>query len=170
MILTEIHGGSIRFVLERGFGPHADVARELACAESAMGLHDVALYREFEDRVARTGDQLVSTLDRTIQDGRKVVAYGASAKGNTLLNHFDIDVAYVVDDNSRKWGLLTPGRNVPVRAPSELIDEPGRLAIVVLAWNFLDEIRQRIAALRGPLADDVCIVHVPQVRIVAVAA
>lgn len=67
-----------------------------------------------------------------------------------------------MDDNSLKWGTLTPGRNIPIVAPSALAAEPGRLAILVMAWNFYDEVRRKIQALRGGRGDE-CLRYIPAV-------
>ena len=95
--------------------------------------------------------------------GFKVIGYGASAKGNTMLNHFEIDLDYIVDDNPMKWGYLTPGRDIPIKSP-ETMKQECNLAIVILSWNFFKEIKKKIQTIRGESSNDKYILYVPNVH------
>lgn len=164
VLRTPIHGGSIRFFLREGSGPHCGAVARLIADEARKGLHDPRLYRAFADRVAKSRTELPRLLARARARGQKVVGYGASAKGNTMLNHFAIDLDYIVDDNPLKWSKRTPGRAIPILPPAALAEEQSGLAIVVLSWNFLEEIRRKIRALRDPARDDSLVLYVPSVR------
>lgn len=85
------------------------------------------------------------------EEGCAVVGYGAAAKANTVLNAAEITLDYIVDDNPLKWGLLTPGRNIPICSPERLVQEERPLVLLLLAWNFEEEIVRRAKALRGDL-------------------
>ena len=77
--------------------------------------------------------------------GYKIIGYGASAKGNTLLNFSKIHLDYIIDDSKYKWDYYTPGMNIPVKSIKELIDEKcEKLVVIPLAWNFYDEIHAKI--------------------------
>ncbi len=164
VLRTPIHGGSIRFFLQPGVQPHCEKVVRLIEAEATRGLHRERTYRAFAKRVAKNRRELPSLLERARSLGRKAVGYGASAKGNTMLNHFGVDLDYIVDDNALKWSLRTPGRNVEIRPPAALADEAEPLSIVVLSWNFLEEIREKILSIRGALRGDVLVLYVPSVR------
>jgi SAM-dependent methyltransferase len=164
VLRTPIHGGSIRFFLEPGAEKHCDKVSHLIEEESLKGLHREKTYRNFAKRVEKSRAELPKLLSKAKAEGRAVLGYGASAKGNTMLNHFEVDLEYVVDDNPLKWELKTPGRNIPIRSPSVLAKEPRPISIVVLSWNFLEEIKRKILEIRGPGRGDRYVLYVPSVR------
>lgn len=168
--LTSVHGGSIRFQLRRSSSEidanHCAALHELVESEHADGLYRVETYDRFRAHVENTGRALRAAIDAACGRGRTIVGYGASAKGNTMLNAFDIDVEYIVDDNELKWGYRTPGRGIPIVSPTQLDNDPRPLGIVMLAWNFYPEIRRRILSRRG--AGDDAIFYVPEVRTEAI--
>lgn len=98
--------------------------------------------------------------------GWKLCAYGAAAKGMTLLNYVNRSgLEFIVDDSPLKQGLLAPFMNVPIHLPRHL-DQPGKLAILILCWNFLEEILEKIALFRTTrLLDTLVIVPFPHPRI-----
>lgn len=136
VILTPIHGGSIRFFLRIGNYQHCDKATKLATEES--DLLQECHFLAFNERIRRQKFELANLLKN-----KRVVGYGASAKGNTLLNSFGIDLEYIVDDNPLKWGYLTPGRNIPICSPERLKQEQD-VYVLLLAWNFAEEIKKKV--------------------------
>ncbi|HSZ57533.1 MAG TPA: class I SAM-dependent methyltransferase [Tepidisphaeraceae bacterium] len=161
MTQTPIHGGSIRFYLAAG-EEHAPQVEQMIRSEKDAGLLETQTYRDFASRVAENRQDMRSLLARLRAKGRPIIGYGASAKGNTMLNYFQVDLQYTVDDNPMKWGLLTPGRHVPIADPKRIAGE-NHPAIVVLAWNFLDEIKRRVAGITDKPRSFV--LYVPDVRI-----
>lgn len=157
---TPIHGGSIRFGLRRMGGSHCAEANSLAMTEQVAGLHDLETYIKFAKQVSKTCRELVEGVGAKLDAGYQVVGYGASAKGNTLLNHCPLALTYIVDDNPLKHGHFTPGRHLPIRPVSVLSGERQDLAIVMLAWNFADEIKANVRRLR-PGREDLALCHVP---------
>ena len=123
----------------------------------------MAAYKAF----ARKVDAICSDLERIVQimhsAGRRVVGFGASAKGNTLLNRCLVPLAYIVDDNPMKHGYLTPGRNIPIRSPAVLPEDDHSLAVLLLAWNFAAEIIEKLRRWRPGRRDEI-IHYVPSVR------
>lgn len=101
-------------------------------------------YVEFSENAEKIKNDLLQSINNFKKRKVKVVGYGASAKGNTLLNWLGCKLDYIVDDNNLKWGYLTPGMNIPIVAPTQLYNEPSSVAIVCLAWNFFDEIHQNV--------------------------
>lgn len=147
----DLHGGTLRWHLGTHDEPTPAVGRYLA-EEQERGLVDYDFYADFGAQVRRVRAELVDLLDRLKNEGARIAAYGAAAKGSTLLNFADIgtDVLdYVVDRNVHKQGLLMPGVHVPIVGPEQLaIDPPDYL--LLLAWNFRDEIlRQQRAYAEG---------------------
>jgi len=147
------HGGSLRVLACRRTSSRpeeAEVARVRA-KEAAGALDDVATYEEFGRRVREAQRSLRENLDRARANGEIVVAYGAAAKGNTLLNSCGVtgeDIAYVVDRSPHKHGLYMPGSRLPIRPP-EAVRETKPDILLVLAWNHLDEIRQQMGFVTG---------------------
>ena len=149
-----IHGGTIRVSVARAGerAPQPSVAEALS-REEAFGIADPRVYVAFGERVSRNMADLARTVRRLRSAGGTVWAYGASAKGNTLMNFARLradDVPVVVDDNPKKWGLFTPGAHMRITGPEELRDtSAGHL--LLLAWNFEREIvrRSRDAGYRG---------------------
>jgi hypothetical protein len=150
-----VHGGSLRVYLSRSAGAHSAEVLAFAADERAAGIADAARYRAFARDVESGRTELVGLLESLVASGRRVAGYGAPAKGNTLLNYCGIDtrlLPYTVDKNPLKVGLYTPGTHIPVRDVSALHDEATRPDyILILAWNFADEImgQQRAHSERG---------------------
>jgi SAM-dependent methyltransferase len=142
-----VHGGSMRVFMK-----HADAVRaiapivgEMLAEEREAGMLSEDTYQEFAQRIEQVRDDLKAMLADFSARGLKVAGYGAPAKGNTLLNYFKIGpdtLDYLVDRNTLKQGLYSPGMNIPIRSPEALVDERPDV-LLVLAWNFFDEIRQQ---------------------------
>ncbi len=161
------HGGSLRV-----FGCHADDPRADTPAVSAIlaeerdaGLRELATYQRFQSRVERIKHDLLAFLIEQKRAGRKVAAYGAAAKGNTLLNYAGVRpdlLPFVCDAAPSKQGKYLPGSHIPIRAPEVLRTErPDWL--LVLPWNILDEVVRQNAIIRewgGRF-----VVPVPQLRV-----
>lgn len=147
--LLEIHGGSVRVHL--GYGkPTAEVERLLK-EEESLGFYGNQIYDQFSRHVQQIREELVSFLTGLRQRGRSVAAFGASAKGNVLLNYCHLSAEtfeYVVDDTLAKQGKLYPGLRLPIVSRDALIRTPTDY-LVILAWNFYDEIK---SSLSGYLA------------------
>ncbi len=141
---VSVHGGSIRMYAERserGNGHAADVL-EMAEREERAGLTRFETFEGFAGRVRKIRDDLVELLRRLKAEGRSIAAYGAPAKGNTLLNYCELDtdlIDFAVDKNPLKVGMFTPGAHLPVLPVDALIERQPDY-VLILAWNFADEI------------------------------
>jgi len=162
-----LHGGTIRVYVSRrhDFAVSPRVGEYLA-REEQFGITKKEPYDAFAAKVLRNKKQLVELLDRERAKGKVIWAYGASAKGNTLLNFFGITnrlVPVSVDDNPKKWNYYTPGSRLRITSIDEL-----RTAkvdyLLLLAWNFQAEILQRCKAVNYSGA---YILPVPEPRIIS---
>jgi SAM-dependent methyltransferase len=138
-----IHGGSMRVFSRRsGQSAVAPVVAEWLQAESKAGLFDATTYASFSMRVEQIRSGLLSMLRELKAQGCRIAGYGAPAKGNTLLNYYGIGpdtLMYLADRNSLKHGLYSPGMHIPV-VPAERVLEDQPDYLLILAWNFADEI------------------------------
>jgi hypothetical protein len=146
-----IHGGSLRlFIAHAGQPPSARVV-ELLAKEKSEGLLAFEHYRDFGDRVARLKEELLALLQRLQSEGRRIAAYGASAKGSTLMNAFGIDrtlIEFVVDRSHLKQGRFTPGNHLPIRPPQALLERQPDY-VLLLTWNFAAEILAQQSEFRA---------------------
>jgi C-methyltransferase C-terminal domain len=140
----EIHGGSLRLFV--GAGVEAgDSVRTYLEDERRAGLTEVDYYLDFAARVRAIQRDLLATVRGLKESGSRIAGYGAAAKGTILLNSTGIGadlIDFVVDRNVHKQGRLVPGVRIPIDDPSRLESEmPDYL--LVLAWNFKDEIMRQ---------------------------
>ena len=137
-----IHGGSLRYVLGREDGPAKPAVHEFLDAERRRGVASPKFYKSFARRVGRLRARLKRELKALKASGATLAAYGASAKGSTLLNAIGVGpetIAFVVDRNPLKQGRHIPGRHIPILAPSALLERRPD-CVLLLTWNFADEI------------------------------
>ena len=147
------HGGSLRvFACQVADDrPARPGVAKLYDLERAARLHDIETYDGFSERVEHCRRSLRQFLTSAKTDGRTVVAYGAAAKGSTLLNYCEVtdsDIAYVVDRSPHKQGHLLPGSRLPIFAPERVLEEPRPDFLLLLAWNLEDEITKQMAYVR----------------------
>jgi SAM-dependent methyltransferase len=162
------HGGSLRVLACRTGStahPLCPGVAKVRADEAAAGFDRVATYEAFQSRVAPIKDGLLAFLKQAKREGKTVAAYGAAAKGNTLLNFCGVGtdlIAYVVDRNPHKQGHFLPGSKLPIHAPEKL-DETKPDYVLILPWNLTAEIRSLygdIAAWGGRF-----VTAVPEIRI-----
>jgi len=147
----EIHGGSLRVFAGHASAckPGASVASLLA-EERQAGLDTLAAYRELADKVSALRASLTFLLGRLKNEGKRLAAYGASAKGSTLLNCFGIGretLEFVADRSTVKQGRFTPGTHLPILPPEELLRRMPDY-VLLLTWNFAGEILEQQAGYR----------------------
>jgi hypothetical protein len=144
---VEVHGGSLRVWARRpGQTPaHAPEVEAMCRQEQAEGWTSLDCFQTLACRVQQHRERLRGLLEDLKSKGESVVGYGAPAKGNTLLNYCGIDarlLPYTVDKNPMKVGKFTPGTHIPVHPVSRLLeDQPSY--VLILAWNFADEIMRQ---------------------------
>jgi SAM-dependent methyltransferase len=161
-----LHHGQLRVhVQRREEGAVQPGVAEILAQEKAAGLDRFETYIEFATRAQKIKNDLHAQLAALARQGQKVAGYGAPAKGNTLLGFLEIGpdlLPYIVDRSPLKQGLLTPGTHIPVVAPERLLlDQPDY--VLLLAWNFADEIIEQQAEYRN--RGGKFMVPVPEVRV-----
>lgn len=147
------HGGSLRVYAQRAdSGPHRTSSRvaDLLAAEAQAGMRDPSTYAGFQDRAERVKNDFLSFLLAAWRAGQRVGAYGAAAKGNTLLNFAGVRpdlLLWVADRNPAKQGKFLPGSRIPVVDEGRLLAERPDY-VVILPWNLTDEISRQLAYVR----------------------
>lgn len=146
------HGGSLRV-----FACHVDDERADAtaiaavlAAEGAAGLRQLTVYAAFQQRVDEVKDGLLTFLLEQKRTGKKVAAYGAAAKGNTLLNYAGVKpdlLPFVCDAAPSKQGKYLPGSHVPIFAPARMEQEKPDI-VLILPWNIAAEVMQQLHYIR----------------------
>jgi SAM-dependent methyltransferase len=145
-----IHGGSLRLYVS----PQEDVAESVFTylqEEGDLSITELGYYQDFTSRVHDITESLVALLRDLKERGNRIAAYGAAAKGATLLNFIGAGtdlVEFVVDRNVHKQGLYMPGVHIPICSPARLLEELPDY-VLLLAWNFQDEILQQQAEFRA---------------------
>ena len=147
------HGGSLRIFArhtENASLTVADRVHKMKEKETAFGLTRMATYTEFGDKVKATKQKLLEFLREAKNAGKKVAAYGAAAKGVTLMNYCGIRdhlVEYVVDKSPHKQNHFMPGVRVPIHSPEKVFDTRPDF-LLILPWNLKKEISDQMAGIR----------------------
>lgn len=145
------HGGSLRI-----YGCHDEDARQVSPSVDAMlaeealhGLRTLVTYQDFQVKADRVKDDFLTFLIEQKRVGKTVAAYGAAAKGNTLLNYAGVKpdlLPFICDAAGSKQGRFMPGSHIPILPPVELVEQrPDYL--VILPWNIASEVKQQNAWL-----------------------
>jgi hypothetical protein len=144
------HGGSLRiFGQHAGSGPQrlSERVGQLKREESAAGLDSLAGHQNFSEKCKRVKRQLLKFLIEAAEQGKKVVGYGAPAKGNTLLNYCGVRedlVAFTVDRAPSKAGRFLPGVRIPIFSPDKIREERPDY-VLILPWNIKEEVMGQMA-------------------------
>jgi SAM-dependent methyltransferase len=162
-----IHGGSLRlYAGHAGAHPGEASVQDLLAAERAAGVASLNYYQGFAERVWEIKRSLRELLAQLKQAGHQVAAYGASAKGSTLLNFFQLGretLDFVADRSTYKQGRLTPGTHLPIVPPEALLEKRPDYTLL-LTWNFAEEILAQQKAYRD--AGGKFIIPIPGVTVV----
>ena len=152
---SPIHGGSIRIIQkkqkEKSENPNSkNIVNHMAFPEEEHNIYNRDTLSDFARKVGSLKIELTTLLKNLKRKRKKIVGYGAAAKGNVLTNYFNIGpeiLDYIVDSTPYKQGLFTPGKHIPIYAENRLtIDRPDY--VLILAWNFAEEIIKKEMTFR----------------------
>jgi 2-polyprenyl-3-methyl-5-hydroxy-6-metoxy-1,4-benzoquinol methylase len=141
----EIHGGSYLFLI--GKDKSRDQSEKFIDIEQSNGRYDIKLYQKFFRSIKMNKDKSLRELDSIKKDGYKLVGFGAAAKGIVVLNYYGIELDYIIDENTLKVDKVVPNVNskiINIQQANNTFDENEKLCFIVLAWNFFDEISDKI--------------------------
>ena len=162
-----LHHGQIRlWIQRRGVSAVRASLERLGHQESVCGLDRLETYQRFAGRVGQLKSDLLRLLKKLRQEGKTLAAYGAPAKGMTLLSFLGLGpdtIHYIADRSPLKQGRFTPGSHIPIVTPERLLRERPDY-VLLLAWNFAEEIQQQLSGYREQGGH--FIVPVPEVQIV----
>lgn len=148
------HGGSLRVFAQRsdtGQHPVSDRVQRILILEKENGLQSEILFEQFQKQAEKVKDDFLEFLLQAKKSDKKVVAYGAAAKGNTLMNYAGVKsdlIRFVVDKNPAKQGKFMPGSRIPILT-EEFIQQNQPDYVVILPWNIQDEVVSQLAYIRS---------------------
>ena len=149
-----VHGGSLRLFLKSAKNKKIKInenVEKLLKKEKDYGLQKISTYLNFQNNVEKSKKNIQEFFIEAKEQKKKIVCYGAAAKGNTVLNYCNIsknNIEYVVDISPHKQGKFMPGTHIPIYSP-EKIKETKPDYIVILAWNLKHEIMQQIDFIKN---------------------
>ena len=155
---TSVHGTSFVFVLSKCGD---DNSEKYISVEETL---DIGIIKEYSNKCKKIAVDTFNKISELRGEGYKIIGYGAAAKGNTFLNFSKFTLDYIVDDNLLKQNLYTPGSKILILPPTKLSQEKGKICIVPLAWNFFDEIKEKIYNLG--LEDCIFLKYFPEVSVI----
>jgi SAM-dependent methyltransferase len=160
------HGGSLRiYAQHQGASTLSERVLSLRQCEQRLGLSSIETYGGFEQKVKETKRMLLDFLTDARRTGKRVAAYGAPAKGNTLLNYCGIRsdlIEFTVDRNPYKQGKYLPGSRIPIFTP-DCIDRRKPDYLLILPWNLKDEIMMDLTHIHD--WGGRFVVPIPEVRV-----
>jgi len=148
------HGGSLRLYVTHKENNQISISSNVLLVlekEEKFGLKKIPTYEEFNTRVSKIKLDLQRLIKNIKNDSKKIVCYGAPAKGNTLLNYCNItnnQIDYTVDKNPAKQNLFLPGTHIPIFSPEKIIDTKPDF-ILILPWNLQDEIMDELSYVKS---------------------
>lgn len=149
IIKNPIHGVSYIFVISNN--KNNETLEQFLHDESSI--NSMANYHAWAKNILKVKEDYLNLLGE--RKGTHLIGYGAAAKGNTFLNFIDRPLDFIIDDNKLKQGKFTPGQHIPIKSIDSLttISDDDAITFVPLAWNFFDEIKLRIKAVRNSKND-----------------
>jgi 2-polyprenyl-3-methyl-5-hydroxy-6-metoxy-1,4-benzoquinol methylase len=150
VIKTPVHGISYLFRFTKNtFEGSRGVFNQLE-VERQRGLYSKKTYDTYKENVIKVVEDFRKIVNDSKSEGYTLIGYGAAAKGMTFLNFADVKLDVIIDDNELKQNLYTPGQNIPIKSNGFLnqLKSDDKILFIPLAWNFYDEIQERILKTR----------------------
>lgn len=142
---TAIDGGALRLLISKNSSSRQEstmAIADLLNLEKNLGLDQIKNYKKFGTKIKKLKKEISQTLSKLKKKGKTVVGYGASARGNILMNYCHIgrkELDFIVDSTPYKQGLYTPGTKIQILPEEEIIKRRPEY-VLILAWNFAEEI------------------------------
>lgn len=136
------HGGSIRVYIQKNSDKVSSNVNHYLKYEEEFGLTKFSTYTDFAKKVERAKNNVINNITKLKINNTNIVGYGAPAKATTVLNYYNITetyIDYIIEDNELKHNKYIPGVNIPIKSKTEALNNPPDI-IIVLAWNFFEEI------------------------------
>ena len=165
IIKTSIHGISYLFIFSKK-DINKNLVENLIDVERTRGLLSDKLYSEYKQNVQSVVKDFQQAINDYKNKGYKIIGYGAAAKGMTFLNFANISLDVIIDDNPLKQDLYTPGTNIIIKSAEYIktYSKEDKILYVPLAWNFYNEIRERILKVRNN-PNDLFLKYFPTLKI-----
>ncbi len=164
------HGGSLRIYAKHQKNNKIKIensVNEILNLEEKFGMLEINIYLKFSQKIKSLKKEIQEFFKEAKQNKKKIVCYGAAAKGNTLLNYCNIGldhIDYVVDRSSYKQGMYLPGTHIPIKSPDE-IKKTKPDYILILPWNLQEEIIKQMSFIRDWQGK--FIILIPEVKVLS---
>lgn len=147
---SDIHGRSYIFEIGKVLNTTLNNVQNYLNDEKEKGLYDMKIYNEFADKCKNIVLNLKNNIETYKSKGYKCIGFGAAAKGQTVLCYSNLELDYIIDENPLKINLYSPKLNIPIVNINEFInDKSNKIVILILAWNFAKEIKEKIYINKG---------------------
>jgi 2-polyprenyl-3-methyl-5-hydroxy-6-metoxy-1,4-benzoquinol methylase len=150
---ADIHGKSYIFEISKTYKIENNNVNEYLLNEEQLGIYDLKTYYEFNLKTQNIASNLKLKLLEFKDEKYKCIGFGAAAKGQTVLCYANIFLDYIIDENPLKIGLFSPKMNIPIVDINYFINDKNqynnKFVIVILAWNFAKEIKEKIKKYKG---------------------
>jgi 2-polyprenyl-3-methyl-5-hydroxy-6-metoxy-1,4-benzoquinol methylase len=163
VVYEDIHGLSYVWTLRKNKN-NIDLESNLITQhETEIKLFSQDRYTDFADHAKSIVNEIKKSLEEKRSEGYVLVGYGVAAKGNTVIQFADLDLDFMIDDNPLKQGRIIPGKGIKIFPSSKISEVEKPICYLIPAWNFRDEILDRIRTKRSPevLEHDKAIVYFP---------
>lgn len=163
------HGGSLRLYIIHQENTHTTMSENVSCViekEKNNYLDDISTYKKFNEEITKLKSDLLNLITEIRSRSKKIICYGAPAKGNTLLNYCNISkdmIEYTVDKNPNKQNLFLPGTHIPIFSPQKFHDTKPDF-VLILPWNLQDEIITELEFIKDWGGQ--FIIPIPEVKII----
>lgn len=152
VIRVDTHGGSLRGIVQMKNGPYSvgESVKNAIRIEKELRLDKAETYQKFAKNINEIRDKFQTLIHQLKLENKTIAGYGAPAKATTLIYHFGLDqssIDFIVDDNTLKQGLFSPGKHIPVLPPQAIYEKKPDY-LIILAWNFADSIMEKHKAYR----------------------
>tara|TARA_B110000438_G_scaffold111952_1_gene109860 strand:- start:2968 stop:4209 length:1242 start_codon:yes stop_codon:yes gene_type:complete len=139
-----VHGGTVRIFVSKKYNfKIKDNVKKFITLEYEFGINNIKTYDKFSDDVKSLKNNIMEVIKKLKKEKKSLFGYGASAKGNVLLNYCNIDyniLDYIIDTTPLKQGKFTPGTHIPIVSPDKINDRGNGSIALLLAWNYENQI------------------------------